>query len=208
MKQKINIGIAEDHDLVRNGIAGSLKKFKNTNVLFEAKNGIELINQLKSFNPDIVLLDIKMPELDGLQAMSNMREYYPDVKIIVISAYEDREDVLDYVNRGAAAFLPKDCTIDSLVKTIVGVYKNGLFFDDDNLKTIAKEKLFKPRELTERELEALKLFCENKSYELIAKEMGITVGTAEWYKQKLIHKTRTKDLTGLLNYALEHNLLK
>lgn len=198
LKRRISIGIAEDHILVRKGIVEILNKFENVTVLFEVSDGKELLERLREVEPHIILLDIKMPGVGGLDAMKEIKIIHPNVKIVVISAYDDQEDIIDYVKKGANAFLPKNCSVASLATTIKGVYKNGLHFEDDTLKSIAQ---IKHRELTQREIVILKLFCAETPYEKIAEMMEIDLKTVKWYLRKLMLKTNTKDVSDLLMFA-------
>jgi DNA-binding NarL/FixJ family response regulator len=212
MKRRINIGIAEDHDLVRKGYVGLLKNNSDIKIIFEAANGKELMEALKVHQPDIILLDISMPLVSGTDAMTIMKQYFPNIKIIVISAYSDDFAILEYIKLGADSFLPKYFKTESLVSAIYSVYKHGSYFEENITKLLAKSgtpqrDYLTEKELTEREKIILKYICENKPYKDIAAIMKLSERTIDWYKHKLIHKTNSENMDGLLVYAKKNGIV-
>ncbi len=213
MKETITIGIAEDHDLVRQGLVKMLGDYADIRILFEVSNGKELIKGLKSFKPDLVLLDIQMPVLGGISAMEKIKERFSKVKIIVISAHADEELVIEYVKMGADCFLPKNCKIETLVAAIHGVHKNGMYFDDATARLLSRHGVSPralpqaERKLTDKEAAILKYICENRSHKDIADLMNLSPTTIDWYKHKLLHKTNSQNAEGLLKYAIKHRYI-
>lgn len=212
MIEKINIGIAEDHVLVRQGFIRMLEDYKRINILFEVGNGRDLLTAIQDFKPSIILLDIAMPHMGGIKALELIRERYPWVKVIVISAYTEEVSIMEYVKLGAISFLDKACTVDTLITAIETVYNTGTYFDVELTKLLVKYGIYpitggKKRELTERETIVLKLMCEDIPYTDIAQKIGIKVNTVEWYEMQLKKKTRCKNLKELQAYAASNNLL-
>lgn len=212
MRQKIDIAIAEDHEIVRQGLIRMLNDFDTVNILFEVSNGKELLQELKKTKPTIILLDMAMPVLSGLNTLQKIKERYPKIKIIVISAYCQDTSIIEYVKLGANSCLPKDCNIKMLITAIHTVYDKGYYFDDSMLKLLAKHGISPPgyssdRELTQREIIVLKFFCINKPYEEISDLMGIQIKTIDWYKHILFQKTKCKDMNELREYAKLNQLI-
>lgn len=206
MKQ-IKIGIAEDHSLVRKGFIKMLADFPHIKVVFEAQDGEELIEMIHKKNVEVILLDIKMPNQNGHQVLTQLKEMGKNVKVIVISAFDNDSEILECVRLGAASFLPKHTDIDTLVSAIHDVLDQGFYFDIPTLELLDKNRLSPlgaAKKLNQKEVRILKLLCENMSSEDIAKELGISHQTVRWYKHNILHKTNTDTMRELLLYAISH----
>lgn len=205
MSQKINIGIAEDQGLMREGFIRMLSDFNEIKILFAVDNGKELLKSLKENKPSIILLDIAMPVLGGIKAMEKIKERYPKMKIIVISGFSEEMSILEYVRRGANGFVNKNTNVKKLMEAIRTVDETGSYFDEKTSKLLAKYGLLpnyqNERELTERELIVLKLICVNKAPSEIAKLMGIKEITIAGYKHKIFQKTNSQSIEELISYA-------
>ncbi len=211
MNTKINIAIAEDHRLVRQGFIRMLSDYPNINVLFEASNGKELLKYLKESKPSIILLDIAMPVMGGIKAMGIIKERYPKLKIIVISSYSEETSIIEYVKLGANSFLNKDCDVEELVAAIYALNESGTHFDPGTTKLLIKHGLLpgfqNQRELTDREKKVLKYISENIPYTKIADLMGLKLPTVFWYEHQLLQKTNCKDVGDLIAYAQKNQLI-
>jgi len=212
MKYEIHIGIAEDHVLVRQGFIRMLQDHTNIKILFEVGNGKDLLKQLQDHKPSIILLDIAMPVMGGIKAIEKVKERYPKVKIIVISAYSEDISIIEYVKLGANSFLNKECDVDTLLTAIETVYDKGSYFSKDISKLLSKygldpNKDDKRRELTDREIEVLTLLCADLTYNEIADKIGINARTVQWYEQQLFKKTKCKDMKALKTYAINNELI-
>lgn len=207
--KSISIGIAEDHDMVRHGFVGVLNAHPDIRVLFEVRNGRELLETLKEFKPEIILLDIAMPEVDGIKAMGLIKQYFSGIKIIVITAYYDEPSIIQYARMGANSVLPKNCKMETLVSAIFRVHKQGSYFDDNTLKLLNENDAFPSinGELTESEVSVLKHLIANKSESEIAGLMKVSERTINWHKRKLFIKTNSKDVIGLIAYAEKNQLV-
>lgn len=217
MKRPIEIGIADDHDIVRQGYASLLENEKGIKIVLDAANGEELINKLKKKQPDIVLLDIEMPVLNGKDCLRIISSSYPSIKVIILSAHYSETFITEYIQMGAAAFLPKRCQYDTLVQAITTVYKTGRYLESpfasllsvhDSNKNKSAGPAPGPQEFSEKEMQILKLVVENKSNAEIAKTLGLAERTVEWYKLQMMKKTNEPNISGLILFAIKHKLVQ
>lgn len=214
MKTKISIGLADDHDLFRNGLISLLREFPEINVVISAANGEQLMNQLKKAKPQIIFLDISMPVMNGIQTIEQIKKNYRDIKVIMLTQHDDEQTIYQLIQKGACGFLPKNSEIDTIVDAIYIIMKKGYYYTEDVIAAIAKgtEKKQKPRAtfnapLSSRELEVIKLICKQCSVKEIAEEMCLSSRTVDTYIERIYEKTGAKRREGIVFYALEHNLL-
>lgn len=213
--KKIKIGIVEDHIVVRQGLMALLPKFKEIEVLFDVSNGKELLEALTTYKPNLILLDIDMPVMNGREALLKTREKFPDVKVIMLSMHYEEAYIVDFISNGASAFLPKGSNIDKVIEAMQNVYKYGHYYDEtvlETLKKAANEKgstNFRTSKvvLTEKELQILALICANKSNTEIADILFISPRTVEGHRSSLLQKTGSKNLGALTLYAITNQLL-
>jgi DNA-binding NarL/FixJ family response regulator len=215
-KRKINIAIAEDHDLVLDGYAALLKNHPKLKVLILALNGKELVQQMANKKPDIILLDIEMPVMDGRETLRQVKKKYPATKIIVVTSHYHQSFMIDFIKNGACAFVPKNCKFAELEKTILKVNKDGVYFNEDVTKVLAKslaeqnsgiENPLLKGQFTKTELKIVKLLCEQNTIKQTADAMLIEPKVVEWYLQKIFRKTNCKNLTALLIFSVENGLV-
>jgi DNA-binding NarL/FixJ family response regulator len=212
--EKINIAIADDHKLFRKGIIALLSDFEFVNKTFEASNGAELLGLLSKLDvlPDLILLDLRMPVMDGVEAHQNIKELYPDIKVIILTMEDDEQYILHLISEGVNGYLLKNADPDEMELAIQKVHENGFYFAENISAMIIKsmhrkdkhENILNP-EFTERELEALALICKDFSNAEIAEEMGIAIRTVEGYKLKLLDKSGAKHIAGLVILAIKYN---
>jgi DNA-binding NarL/FixJ family response regulator len=216
MSKKIHLAIAEDHDLVREGLISLLNRDEAITVLFEAANGKELMEKLKLNKPDIVLLDIEMPIMSGVEALDLIVKEYPTIKCIIISSYYSKPFVVKYIEKGAKAYLPKQCGVAKLLLAIHEVHNHGEFFDEEVLLMLSDEApdfVIKNRQnaapkFTSIELSIIGKICEGKLNKEIADDMNLSVRTIEWYRSKIFKNIGGKSVQALVMYAIKHNLIK
>ena len=214
MRKKIKIAIAEDHDLVRQGMVALLKREKGLRLVFDVGNGKELLDQLKITNVDVVLLDLNMPIIGGLEALRVITAKYPEVKVIIISMHYEDGFISESIGLGARGFLPKNVDFERVVDAVFSVYEKGFFIDDKVTKTLLYNMGTKANLklkssvciLTERENDVLHEICLGKSNLEIANFLGISVRTVETHKRNLLIKTKRTNGIGLLVYAISHGL--
>lgn len=219
MNNVLNIGIAEDHQVMIDGLTALLEEFEDLKVTIKAKNGVDLLEQLEAHQPDVILMDINMPEMDGIEASSKVKEKYPDIAIIILSMFDHVKLIKECLKAGVDGYLLKETGIDELKEAIVNVSKGETHFSkpvaDKILQRKNKEKPRKsnirpadlPITLTPREIEVLQLICEEYTSNEIAAELYISVNTIETHRRHLLNKTKSKNVIGLYRYAAQHNLL-
>ncbi len=213
MKQDIYIGIAEDHDMVRQGLVALLKEEDGIKVLFDVSDGPQLLDRLKSAKPDIVLLDIEMPFMTGAELFGKLKQGYPNIKIIIISAFSHESAILEYIRKGANSFLPKNSSIEKVVEAIKTVYEQGAYYDNKVSIILAKEiagsgsnNIPQDQELSDKEISIIKLICQNKSSKEIADQLNLSKKTIDWHRAKIMRKTHSTNITGLIRYAVNNGL--
>lgn len=217
-ERKLNIVVCDDHKLFRKGIVGLLEDFDEIEEIKEAGNGVELLQLLEilAIKPDLILLDINMPEMDGIQAAPKIRSKYPDTKIIILSMEDDTQIVSHLVSEGVNGYLLKNADPDELELAIKMVTKNGFYFSSSlsstvlgSLKTKAETvAAVEVLDLNEREIEILQMTCKELTAAEIAKELVLSTRTVEGYKRKLLEKTGTKNIAGLVIFAIKNNLVE
>ena len=215
MDSTIRIGIAEDHVLFRQGMVSLLKEEGGIDVLFEAENGVELLQHLKTGQPDVVLLDINMPVMEGKETLTRIRELYPNLKVIMLSMYYNSSYIAEYLTKGARAFLPKNCDIEKVIEAINTVHAKEYYFDDDMSSMLMDQLLHEERQaesnhrlrLTDRETEVLNLICLENTNKEIAEHLNISIRTVEGHRQCIMTKTDTKNVLSLVMYALRNKII-
>lgn len=214
MENTIKIVLAEDEILFREAISFLLKRDKSFKIIYEASNGEELITFLKNASslPDIIIVDIKMPLLNGIEAAKIIRSEFPEIKIIALTSYHSHTFIANMISVGASSFLIKNTTPDVLSKTIYEVYKKGYYYTDEVLEVIHQTVLPSKKasrnrfdiDLTKRELQILKLICQQNTTAEIADKLFLSVRTVEGHKNNLLQKTESKNVVSLVIYAIQN----
>lgn len=212
MGKTIRVAIAEDHELFREGLASILNdETEEIEITFEAENGRDLLDKLKSIKVDVVLLDLEMPVLNGKQTLKALKAKYPAIRPIILSMFEAEKYISQAIKLGARGYLAKNSSIEKLIDAIYAVYNQGYYFDDE----VSKSQLFKlvhdddielefgDEPLSEREQAVLELICNEKKNNQIADELCISVRTVEVHRQNLLRKTNSKNVAGLVVYAIK-----
>lgn len=214
---KIKYAIADDHKIFRRGIIATLADTPELKLVLEAENGKELLNGLSKNKPDVILLDLKMPEMDGIEAAQQIRKTDDDVKIIVISMYDDDKYVIHLMEIGANGYLLKNAEPEEIKTAIFSAYENGYYFNDFMnralLKKITHKAQIKPVfnknvELTSREIEVLKLICQELTANEIANQIFLSPRTVEGIRTKLLEKIGVKNTAGLVMYAVKNKIVE
>jgi DNA-binding NarL/FixJ family response regulator len=213
--KKINIAIADDYKIFREGLKVSLAQDDQMQVMFEAENGEELITALETKKPDIIIMDLKMPIMDGMEATQIIRKRFNEVKVLVVSMYEDDKFIIHLMEIGANGYLLKNAEPDEIRKAIYAVCENGYYFNDLVNKALLKKLVLKNNikpsfnenvDLTERELEVLKLICEEKTAAEIAKQIFLSPRSVEGIRQRLIEKIGVRNTAGIVMFAVKNGL--
>lgn len=206
MKQKIKIALVEDAQLMREGTALLLSDFPEFEV-HQAANGKEFIRSLKLYEPDVVLLDVEMPEMDGYETALYLNKHYPNLKVIILTLHDEKELAFQLIRRGVRGFLDKDVNIAIVVEAIHAVLgSQGYYYNQHINPTLVEQALKqeqKPtKQLTPREDEVLSLICKGHSTRRIAEILHISPKTVEGHISSIKKKTGKKNTAGLIFYYL------
>jgi DNA-binding NarL/FixJ family response regulator len=213
--KKIKVAIADDYKIFREGLKVSLGQDDNMHVLLEADNGEDLLKEIESKQPDVIIMDLKMPIMDGMEATQLVRKKYPAIKVLVVSMYEDDKFIIHLMEIGANGYLLKNAEPEEIRKAIYAVHENGYYFNDLVNKALLKKLVLKNNikpsfnenvDLTERELEVLKLICEEKTAAEIAKEIFLSPRSVEGIRQRLIEKIGVRNTAGIVMFAVKNGL--
>ncbi|WP_300567828.1 response regulator transcription factor [Flavobacterium sp.] len=213
----LQIGLVDDHRLFRKSLALLIDSMDNAEVVLQAGNGKEFLEQLESVSIDLVLLDIQMPEMDGFETCKQLRHLYPDIKILIISQLTTKESIYKVMDLGANGFFSKDAEPEKLEKAIRDIWAKDYFFDDD-LATVIREAILwekrlpanllaSPVPITRREMDVIRLACKEMSSYEIADKLCINVRTVETHRKRIMEKTSSKNFIGVILFALRHRLL-
>jgi DNA-binding NarL/FixJ family response regulator len=214
----ISVLIVEDHTIVREGLSMALKLEKDIEVVGEARNGREAISQAMELRPDVILMDIAMSGLNGLEATRQLMKALPKTRIIILTAHSDDAYVKSAVDSGAAGFMVKqDCTSD-ICKAIREVHRGGICYSPSVARRFVRinpqttdrngKATRKPSLLTARETEVLQLIAEGKANKENATELGISVKTVEKHRGQLMCKLDIHDTAGLTRYAIAAGIIE
>ncbi|MDX9848087.1 MAG: response regulator transcription factor [Tenuifilaceae bacterium] len=200
--------IVDDHRILRDGIKALLREMGNVALVGEASNGEELIPLISGCNVDLILMDINMPRMNGIEASRKALSLCPNVKIIILSMHDDIEYYDSIVQLGVDGFLLKESNYDELEKAIESVFDGRPYFSQELLLKLLKSKRSEPAiELTKREKDVLSLICKGLSTAEIAKRLFLSVSTIEKYRAELLVKTNSPNSTALAVYAIKNNLV-
>ena len=203
MKKSIRVALVDDHIVVRKGIANLLKKEAGIKIVFDVSNGQELLMELKQHEIDVVLLDIKMPIMDGKQTLKALKVNFPDVLVIMLSMFQDEAITAEYLSLGASGFLAKNCSIDETVDAIFNVHFEGkqniskseyLNENEDNSASII--------ELDEREKIVLSLICEGKTSDEISQHIFRSKKTVDLIRTRLMQKFEAANVIDLVRKSI------
>ncbi|MES2285304.1 MAG: response regulator transcription factor [Bacteroidota bacterium] len=215
MELKKTIAVVDDQFLFRQGLISLLKEYDELDVIMEASNGKELLEKLSLKQPDIVLLDLEMPVMDGIETTIAIKKNYPAIKIIILSMHTDDAFITHLLEKGASGFLPKDKDIQEVVEAINSVLENGYYFDarvsSAMLKGLVKSKKVNPsfssQHLSEREVVVVNLICKEYTNKEIADKLCLSPRTIDSYRENILLKTGAKNTAGIVMYAVKYNLL-
>lgn len=210
----IKIVIADDHQLFREGIAKLLSNAPEIEVVAQAENGEEAVEKVRDYSPDMILMDIGMPKLNGIEATRLIAIEFPEVKILVLSMHTEKEYIKDILDAGASGYLLKMCTYTQLIEGIKSVAEGRKYLSEQVTEIVLKDYLAKEEgnldpkaALSKRELEILKLFAEGKSSREISESLFISIKTVGTHKQHILKKLKLKTNADMVKYALKQGLI-
>lgn len=213
----IHIMIADDHTMFVDGIDSILNKEADMQVLCKCYTGPEVIESLKTTKPDIILLDINLPGLTGLEVSKKVLTDYPEIKILAISMFNEESFVTEILNNGAQGYILKNTGIEELLTAIRTIHSGKTYFSKDVTNTIMKSLMKKRMEskgstklipkISRREKEVLKLIMEEFTTQEIANELFISLKTVESHRSSLLNKLNARNTAGLVRITMENKLL-
>ena len=215
-KNKILIAIADDYKIFREGLKKCIANDDSLEVIIEANNGEELISAFEKTVPDLVIMDLKMPVMNGMEATQIIRKKFPEVKVLVVTMYEEDKFIIHLMEIGASGYLLKNAEPDEIRNSIYAVQKNGYYFNDLVNKALLKKLVIKNNikpsfnqkvELSDREHDFLRLICQEKTAAEMAKELFLSQRSVEGIRQRLIEKVGVRNTAGLVMFAIKNGIV-
>lgn len=222
MKNTIKIGLVEDNKLFREGLKAIINSWADVEVVFEAAEGYSVIDSLTQSNdiPQLMIIDLSLPpnknneEYSGMHLTRDLLLHFPDIKIIVLSVHIDENFIAQLIEYGAHSYMVKDCDPQELYNAVSAVSTKGSYINERTLKAIQHNLNKKRRvntqvdlEITKREVEVLQLVCQQFTAEEIAEKLFISVKTVNGHRNNLLQKTGSRNVTGLVIYAIKNNIV-
>ena len=212
--KKIKVLVADDHTIVRKGLCALLEEEKNIEVIGEAGDGREAVRKAGSLNPDIILLDIRMPILNGIEAARQISQNYPDIKVLVLTMYSDDEHVFELLNAGAGGYILKKSAPSELVNAINALSQGDAFLSPliskKVLERLKERSINKNRAevcLTNREREVVQLIAEGCTNKQIGERLCISIKTVVNHRSRLMMKLDIHNTAGLTHYAIRKGII-
>ncbi|MBC8151299.1 MAG: response regulator transcription factor [Bacteroidetes bacterium] len=217
---KIKLALADDHTMFRQGLAAMLQQVSDFDLMLEAANGQELIDKLPRRLPDVVLLDLQMPVLDGPATADYLRENYPLIKVIVLTMHDEDRMVLHLLEKGVSGYLLKDADTAEVEKAVRKVLVDDVYITDFVARTLLRKVNHKPLilpqpssfatrvVLSDREKEVLKLICQSLSTAEISEKIFLSPRTVEGHRLRILEKTGTRNTAGMVAYAFKNGLIE
>ena len=208
-EEKISLIIVDDHPLVLDGLVSRLERSDQVDVVGQASNGEEAIKLVEQIMPSVVLMDINMPVMNGIEAAEIFKEKFPNVKLLVLSMHNDREYVMNMARSGAKGYVLKSASADEMLMAIKAVHMGGVYFSPDIAQILAsKTHSYMDDTLSSREQVVLSLLASGLSNKEMARELDISVRTIETHRRNIKVKLDINTTPGLVRYALDNGLCK
>jgi len=208
--QTIRVMLVDDHNVVRSGLATFLKAYDDLELVGEAKNGFEAVNLCRARDPDVILMDLMMPEMDGIQATRAILEDRPDIKIIAMTSFDEAELVHGVLAAGAISYLLKNVSSDELAKAIRNAVSGQSTLSPEAARVLIQGTRPTKQlacDLTEREMEVLNLVVEGKSNQLIAETLFISLATVKAHISSILSKLQVSSRAEAIAYAIKHKII-
>lgn len=214
---KVKILLADDHGIVRDGIKSTLSHEKNIKVIAEASNGLEAVEAVKKFNPDVAILDISMPQMNGIEAVRKITKSGSETRCLILSMHDKEEYVMQAIEAGAAGYLLKDTEKEEFIKAITTVAKGEKYFSTAVSGILVNGYLHKVKNgtssdrqdensLTRREMDILRMIVDGKNNKDIADELDISIRTIETHRGNMMKKMRVKNAVEMVKKAIEDKM--
>ena len=217
MTETIKVAIADDHVLFRAGVKSALSLHKDIKMIAEADNGMQLLTVLKHVQPHVILLDIQMPIMDGINTLPEIKKLYPEIKVIMLTMHNDHSMISKLMELGANSYLTKNSDSEIIYQAIKTVHEQEYYFnqltnkaliDGLRVKRQAEASLPVDAKLSDKEITILRMICEEKSTKEIADLVELSPRTVEAIRDKLKVKTGAKSLAGLVMYAVKSGIIE
>jgi DNA-binding NarL/FixJ family response regulator len=217
MTEPIKVAIADDHVLFRAGVKSALSVHKDIKMIAEADNGMQLLTVLKHVQPDVILLDIQMPIMDGINTLPEIKKLYPEIKVIMLTMHNDHSMISKLMELGANSYLTKNSDSEIIYQAVKTVHEQEYYFnqltnkaliDGLRVKRQAEASLPVDAKLSDKEIAILRMICEEKSTKEIADLVDLSPRTVEAIRDKLKVKTGAKSLAGLVMYAVKSGIIE
>lgn len=214
----INVVIADDHTIVREGIKMILERVSEINVIAEAGNGLEVVSLVRKMKPEVVVMDVLMPEVDGIAATARIKNEYPETEIIALSMYADKHFISEMFKAGAKGFLLKDCASTELVEAIYTVRNGDVYIGPSISDIVAKMYVDNIHgsegtagdsgsDLSPREIEITKMLAEGFTNNEVAEKLHVSVKTVGTHRQNIMRKLGLRNIAELTKYAINKGLI-
>lgn len=207
--------IVDDHQMLLDGIRALLQDVPSFQIVAEAHNGNQALEELKKTPVDIVVTDISMPDMNGIELTQKIKTDYPEIKVLTLSMFSEKQTIREMVDAGVSGYILKNTGKEELVGALTKIASGGIYFGDEVTNEMMRMMSDNDREqekrtsvtLTFREKEILKLITKEYSNAQIATELFISERTVETHRKNIFRKTNTKGIVGLIKYAYEYNLI-
>jgi two-component system response regulator NreC len=215
--ERIRVLIADDHTLVREGLRALLEGRENFEVIAEASNGLEAVERAQEMRPDVVLMDITMPGLDGFEATRRIVKMSPAIRVLVLTVHETEDYFFRVLEVGAQGFLVKDAASTELVAAVMAVHQGGMFLHPPLAKRLVEDYLRRVstgeerasyEDLTSRQREILKLIGEGNTNQEIASQLSLSINTVQTHRSRIMDKLNLHSRAELMKYAVRMGLLR
>ena len=210
----IRVAIADDHKIFRKGVILSLRPYTNIKFVLEADNGEDLLNGLAEAQPDVVLMDLRMPGKDGIEATKTISKQNPNIRVLVLSMYEDERFVFHMMENGANGYLLKNSEPQEIRRAIMDVFEKGYYLNNYVNRILLKRSHSRNKAipnlnneitLTDKEKDVLRFICMEFTAQEIAQKMEISARTVESIKDRLMERFGSKNTAGLVFFAVQNN---
>ncbi len=215
MSQVKKIIVVDDHKIIRDGIKAMLIGNKDFSIVADVASGKELFNVINNLSPDLVILDIGMPDMDGVEITARLTQKHPLIKVLILSANTSEEYIISAIKAGAKGFLSKESSREEFIKALNSVSRDEAYYGESISKIIYNSYISivggnknSENELTEREKEVLKAFSEGLSFKEIADKLSISPRTVESHKTNILQKLELKNIVEMVKYAIKEGIVK
>lgn len=216
MQAEIKVAIADDHKIFRKGVILSLRHYPNIRFVLEAENGEELLNNIEEAKPDVVLMDLRMPVKDGIEATKHISKHYPNISVIVLTMHEDDKFVTHLMENGANGYLLKSTDPAEIKKAITEVASKGYYLNNFVNRILLRRSHARAKnlpsltnaiEITDKERDVIRYICMEFTSSEIGDKMGISSRTVESIKERLMERFGLKNTAGLVFFAVKNDLV-